>query len=152
MKNVFLLACRHMLLLLLPVCISVQTLFAQQKIHYEPDWGSLQQHTSVPEWIRDAKFGIYCDWGVYAVPAYNNEHYFKHMHVDSGYAKLGTYQRHIALYGPLTKFGYHDFIPMFKGERFNAEEWADLFVKSGARFAGPVAEHHDGFSMSDSKL
>jgi len=152
MKNAFLLACRHMLLLLLPVCISTQTLSAQQKIRYQANWSSLQQHTSVPEWIRDAKFGIYCHWGVYSVPAYNNEHYYKHMHVDSGYAKLGTYQRHVALYGPLTKFGYHDFIPMFKGEHFNADEWADLFVKSGARFAGPVGEHHDGFSMWDSKL
>ena len=39
---------------------------------------------------------------------------------------------------------------MFTAEYFDAEEWADLFVKAGTRFAGPVAEHHDGFSMWDS--
>jgi alpha-L-fucosidase len=152
MKNALLYTCRHIVLCLLLAGIYHQDLSAQQKIIYQPDWNSLQQHTEVPEWIRDAKFGIYCHWGVYTVPAYNNEHYYSHMHADSGYSKLGTYQRHQALYGPLTKFGYHDFIPMFKGERFNADEWADLFVKSGARFAGPVGEHHDGFSMWDSKL
>ena len=144
--------CRLGGLALLLVVFFFSVSFAQKNIHYKPDWTSLQQHTEVPEWIRDAKFGIYCHWGVYTVPAYNNEHYYSHMHADSGYSKLGTYQRHVALYGPLSKFGYHDFIPMFKGEHFNADTWADLFVKSGARFAGPVAEHHDGFAMWDSQL
>ena len=119
---------------------------------YKPTWESLAKHDEVPEWIRDAKFGIYAHWGVYAVPAYNNEHYIQHMHNESEYAKLGTNNRHVAVYGPLSEFGYHDFIPMFKGENFDADEWADLFVKGGARFAGPVAEHHDGFAMWDSDV
>jgi alpha-L-fucosidase len=125
---------------------------AQQKETYKPDWKSLSKYNEVPEWIRDAKFGIYCHWGVYAVPAYNNEHYIQHMHNASDYSKLGTYQRHIALYGPLSEFGYHDFIPQFKGENFDANTWAELFQKGGARFAGPVAEHHDGFAMWDSEV
>lgn len=124
---------------------------AQNSSEYTPEWESLNQHTAVPEWIRDAKFGIYTHWGVYSVPAYNNEHYYRSMHQSNGYSKHGTYQRHIALYGSLDKFGYHDFIPMFKGENFDAEEWANLYIKSGARFAGSVAEHHDGFTMWDSK-
>lgn len=151
MKNVMLFKYRQGLLLLF-IILFYQVSSAQKKIAYQPEWKSLQQHKEVPEWIRDAKFGIYCHWGVYTVPAYNNEHYYSHMHADSGYSKLGTYQRHVALYGPLSRFGYHDFIPMFKGEHFNADEWADLFVKSGAKFAGPVGEHHDGFSMWDSQL
>jgi alpha-L-fucosidase len=126
-------------------------MLAQQKA-YTPDWQSLAKHQEIPEWIRDAKFGIYCHWGVYAVPAYNNEHYIQHMHNDADYSKLGTHKRHVAIYGPLTKFGYHDFIPKFKGERFNADEWAELFQQGGARFAGPVAEHHDGFAMWDCDL
>ncbi len=56
---------------------------------------------------------------------------------------------HEATYGPLEKFGYKDFIPMFTGAKFDADAWADLFRRAGARFAGPVAEHHDGFSMWD---
>ena len=126
---------------------------AQTSERFTPDWSSLSRHTPVPEWMRDAKFGIYCHWGVYSVPAYGNEQYYYYMHCDSTSTNflMGGHNRHIALYGPLSKFGYHDFIPMFKGEKFNAEEWAELFKESGARFAGTVAEHHDGFSMWDSK-
>jgi len=104
---------------------------------YEPTWQSLERHMAVPDWMRDAKFGIYCHWGVYSVPAYGNEQYFHYMH-DDGVGLMNARQRHEAMYGPLEKFGYHDFIPMFKAERFNAAEWAELFQSSGARFAGIV--------------
>ena len=127
---------------------------------YEANWKSLAQHQPVPEWLRDAKFGIYCHWGVYSVPAYGNEQYFHYMHCDASsgeYAKgeqflMGERKRQEAIYGPLSEFGYHDFIPMFKAEHFDADEWALLFKESGARFAGIVGEHHDGFAMWDSKV
>jgi alpha-L-fucosidase len=60
-------------------------------------------------------------------------------------------QPHLEKYGHPSEFGYHDFVPLFTAEYFDAEEWADLFQKAGAKFAGPVAEHHDGFSMWDSE-
>lgn len=128
------------------------TSYGQGKKPYKPNWESLAKHDEIPEWLRDAKFGIYAHWGVYAVPAYNNEHYIQHMHNTADYGKLGTHKRHVAVYGSLSEFGYHDFIPKFKGENFNADEWAELFKKGGARFAGPVAEHHDGFAMWDSNV
>ncbi|MCK7482612.1 MAG: alpha-L-fucosidase [Candidatus Moduliflexus flocculans] len=70
------------------------------------------------------------------------------------YMKPDSQERayHEATYGPLEKFGYKDFIPMFTAAKFDAAEWADLFRRAGARFAGPVAEHHDGFSMWDTAL
>lgn len=135
--------------LLLTLVMAVLVLRAQQ--HYEPTWKSLEKHEAVPEWMRDAKFGIYCHWGVYSVPAYGNEQYFHYMH-DDGVGLMNARKRHEVMYGPLEQFGYHDFIPMFKAERFNADEWAELFQSSGARFAGVVGEHHDGFSMWDSKF
>lgn len=127
---------------------------SSQPAGYTPDWKSLSAHTPVPEWLRDAKFGIYCHWGVYSVPAYGNEQYYHFMHCNDSVNDflMGLHRRHEAIYGPLTEFGYHDFIPMFKAEHFNADEWARLFQESGARFAGLVAEHHDGFSMWDSDL
>jgi alpha-L-fucosidase len=60
------------------------------------------------------------------------------------------HRHHVETYGPLSEFGYKDFIPDFTGAQFDAEEWAELFQKAGAQFAGPVGEHHDGFCMWDS--
>ncbi len=114
---------------------------------YEPNWESLGQHEAAPQWFQDAKFGIYFHWGVYTVPAYGSEWYPRWMHFEGH----EIYEHHLATYGHPSEFGYHDFVPMFKAEKFNADEWAELFEKAGARFAGPVAEHHDGFSMWDSK-
>ena len=48
--------------------------------------------------------------------------------------------------------GYKDMVPKFTAEKFNADDWADLFAKAGAKFAGPVAVHHDNFAMWNSKL
>jgi alpha-L-fucosidase len=63
-----------------------------------------------------------------------------------------AYKHHIATYGPQNKFGYKDFVPMFKAERYDPAAWAELFKKAGAKYVVPVAEHHDGFAMYDSGL
>jgi alpha-L-fucosidase len=115
---------------------------------YEPEWASLIKHDEAPEWFRDAKFGIYFHWGVYSVPAFGSEWYPRNMHRTN----MREYKHHVETYGEPSEFGYHDFVPMFKAENFDPEAWADLFQKAGAQFAGPVAEHHDGFAMWDSEL
>ncbi|MCK4992723.1 MAG: alpha-L-fucosidase, partial [Bacteroidales bacterium] len=114
---------------------------------YEENWDSLGRNNEEPEWFQDAKFGIYFHWGVYSVPAFGNEWYPRMMHVEGG----AVYNHHLEKYGHPSEFGYHDFVPMFKAENFDPQQWADLFVRAGAKFAGPVAEHHDGFSMWDSE-
>jgi alpha-L-fucosidase len=115
---------------------------------YQPNEASLSRHQAAPEWFRDAKFGIYFHWGVYSVPAFGTEWYPRWMHFEN----RDEYRHHLATYGHPSQFGYHDFVPMFKAEHFDAEAWATLFEKAGAKFAGPVAEHHDGFSMWASKV
>jgi len=59
---------------------------------------------------------------------------------------------HQKVFGHQAQFGYKDFIPLFKAEKFDAEQWVDLFRRAGAKFVVPVAEHHDGFAMYDSAL
>jgi len=117
---------------------------------FKPDWKDLERHEAAPEWFRDAKFGIYWHWGVYSVPAYGNEWYPKWMYTKEG--RRSYYKHHVETYGEPDKFGYHDFVPMFKAEKFDADAWADLLKKAGAKYAGPVCEHHDGFSMWASRM
>lgn len=112
---------------------------------YDATWESLEANYSVPEWFKDAKFGIFIHWGPYTVPAAGSEWYPKHMYNAMS-------KEHREKWGPQKEFGYKDFIPMFRAEKFNADEWAEIFKASGAQYVIPTAEHHDGFAMYDSDL
>lgn len=114
---------------------------------YKDDWASLSNHP-VPQWYRDAKFGIFIHWGVFSVPAYSYEWYPRHMYIPG----RKEYEHHMKTYGPVDKFGYKDFIPMFRAEKFDPEEWMELFARAGAKYIMPVGEHHDGFAMYKSEL
>lgn len=114
---------------------------------YKDTWESLSQYR-VPEWYKDSKFGIFIHWGLYSVPAYGSEWYSRNMYIKDSW----EYKHHIETYGAHKDFGYKDFIPMFKAEKFSADEWCDLFKQAGAQYIVPVAEHHDGFQMYKSEV
>ena len=114
-------------------------------VRYEASWESLANH-EVPEWLMDAKFGIYAHWGIYSVPAYGNEWYAKRMYDPES----DIYRHHVETYGDPGEFGYQEFIPMFRAENYDPDEWADIISGSGARFAGFALVHHDGFCLWDS--
>lgn len=113
---------------------------------YEASWESLSKHQEIPQWLADAKLGIYFHWGIFTVPEYGTEWYPYHMYREN--TKINKY--HKETYGE--DFEYHDFVDMFKAPKFDPKEWAKLFKESGARFAGPCAIHHDGFALWDSKV
>lgn len=131
---------------------------------YTAAWSSVDQHPPAPEWFQDAKFGIYYHWGVFSVPAFSSEWYPRNMY-NSGSIEN---QHHIATYGDPSVWPYHYFIlgandkagnftqfaPKLTsaGGNWDPNAWAALFKAAGAKFAGPVAEHHDGFSMWNSKV
>ncbi len=114
---------------------------------FRPDWESLHNY-KVPEWYKNAKFGIFIHWGVYSVPAFGTEWYPRMMYIPGS----DEYKHHLATYGTQDKFGYKDFVPRFKAEKFDPSAWARLFKDSGAKYVVPVFEHHDGFAMYDSGL
>jgi alpha-L-fucosidase len=124
---------------------------------FEPNWESIQKNYKDPEWFNDQKFGIFIHWGVYSVPAFGSEWYPRLMYMDTATftaqlkpQKEGPswiYLHHRKTWGDQKEFGYKDFVPLFKAEKFDPIEWIDLFKKSGARYVVPVADHHDGFAM-----
>ena len=132
---------------------------------YSGTWESVKKH-KIPEWYHDCKFGIFIHWGLYSVPAYapktcelgeiptdeewfcNNpyaEWYYNSVNVGKG----PSYEHHMKTYGK--DFPYSDFAPMWKAEKWNPEEWADLFREAGAGYVVLVTKHHDGFCLFDSK-
>src|SRR5215469_9539681 len=144
--------------LLLSACLNAQVpvktvqqrkvaLAQQSSSPFSANWDSLGAYR-IPEWFRNAKFGIFIHWGVFSVPGFDNEWYPRNMYIEGSKA----FQHHVETYGAQAKFGYKDFIPMFRAERFDADAWVDLFVRAGARYVVPVAEHCDGFAMYDSDV
>lgn len=111
---------------------------------YKAEWSSLTNWKS-PGWFEDLKFGIFIHWGIFSVPAFANEWYSRLMYCKD----TREYKHHIETYGPHKDFGYKDFIPQFKAEKFDADEWIRIFKDAGAKYIMPVAEHHDGFAMYD---
>src|ERR1041384_2175592 len=131
---------------------------------YTASWASVDQHPPAPEWFQDAKFGIYYHWGAFSVPAFANEWYPRNMY----HSGSNENNHHKAVYGEPSAWPYHNFINgardragnwvqfapklVSAGGAFDPAAWAQLFVDAGAKFAGPVAEHHDGFSMWNSSV
>ncbi|MFI5193970.1 MAG: alpha-L-fucosidase [Chitinophagales bacterium] len=130
------------------ICFLINfSLQGQAQERYQATWESLSKYQT-PDWFRDAKFGIFIHWGVYSVPAFGSEWYPRNMYDTAS----DEFKHHVATYGTQDKFGYKDFIPMFKAEKFDPVQWVTLFKKSGARYVVPVAEHHDGFAMYNTAL
>lgn len=114
---------------------------------YTPDWNSLSR-LETPLWFRESKFGIFIHWGLYSVAAHANEWYSRNMYIK----EKEEWEYHRKTFGEHTKFGYKDFIPMFTAEKFDPQQWAELFREAGAKYVFPVAEHHDGFQMYKSEI
>jgi alpha-L-fucosidase len=102
----------------------------------------------VPDWWKNAKFGIFIHWGVYSVPSFADHDYAEWYwaHKSDGKAK----KFHENVYG--NDFDYYDFAPMFKAEFFNAIDWAELFSKAGAKYVVLTAKHMEGFTLWQSEI
>lgn len=111
---------------------------------FEPNWRSLLKYRC-PSWFADSKFGIFVHWGGFSVPGFGSEWYPREMY------RVGSPENshHRDRWGEVDEFGYKDFLPMLKFERFDPDEMAAVFHRAGAQFVVPVAEHHDGFAMYD---
>jgi alpha-L-fucosidase len=112
---------------------------------FKPDWNSLKQYT-VPQWYRNAKFGIWAHWGPQCQPEFG-DWYARTMYIQGS----NTYNYHVAKYGHPSKFGFKDVIHEWKAEKWDPEALMKLYKRAGAQYFVALANHHDNFDNYNSK-
>jgi alpha-L-fucosidase len=112
---------------------------------FKPTWESLSSYR-VPDWYRDAKFGIWAHWGPQCQPEMG-DWYAQRMYQE----KNSAYRFHVEKYGHPSKFGFKDVIHEWKADKWQPEKLIALYKRAGAKFFAAMANHHDNFDMYDSK-
>jgi alpha-L-fucosidase len=113
---------------------------------FKPTWESLAQSYRVPEWFRDAKFGIWAHWSAQCVPE-QGDWYARRMYLQGDSA----YDYHVKTYGHPSKFGFMEIDNLWKAERWEPEKLMRLYKRAGAKYFFALANHHDNFDAYDSK-
>lgn len=112
---------------------------------FKPTWSSLKQY-QVPDWYRNAKFGIWAHWGPQCQPEHG-DWYARGMYEEGS----AQYKSHITEYGHPSKSGFKDIIHKWKAERWDPEHLLGLYKRAGAQYFVALANHHDNFDIYDSK-
>ncbi|MEO6548990.1 MAG: alpha-L-fucosidase [Ferruginibacter sp.] len=112
---------------------------------FEATRASLRTY-EIPNWFRDAKFGIWAHWGPQsAVEA--GDWYARNMY-QQGHKQNRYHEEH---YGHPSKFGFKDTIPNWKAEKFDADYLLALYKRAGAKYFMTMGVHHDNFDLWNSK-
>ena len=106
---------------------------------------SLRSFT-IPDWFADAKFGIWSHWGPQSAVG-DGDWYARNMYMEGSPA----YEYHLKRFGPQSKFGFKDCIPLFKADKWDPDHLMDLYAKAGAKYFFSMGVHHDNFDMWNSK-
>jgi alpha-L-fucosidase len=100
----------------------------------------------IPDWYRDAKFGIWAHWGPQSAIECG-DWYARNMYEQGS----RQYEYHVKTYGHPTKAGYKDLLPLWKADRFDPDHLLGLYKKAGAKYFCSMAVHHDGFDLWNSR-
>lgn len=107
-----------------------------------PDWASLAGHFRSPDWFRDAKLGLWSHWGPQCVPEFG-DWYARKMYIQGD----PFYEHHLRTYGHPSKFGFMEFIPRWKADKWQPEALAARYKAAGAKYIVSMANHHDNLDM-----
>ena len=145
-------------ILLASLALSIGTLSAQNyqvpvseknepmmKGKFQPTWSSLENY-QVPEWFRNAKFGIWAHWGPQCVEG-SGDWMARSMYLEGS----AEYKYHVEHYGHPSEVGFKDIIPLFKAEKWNPDKLVEFYKKIGAQYFFALGNHHDNFDLWDSK-
>jgi alpha-L-fucosidase len=112
---------------------------------FKPTWESLQNY-AVPEWYRNAKFGIWAHWGPQCEPEHG-DWYARGMYEEGS----DHYKYHVQKYGHPSKFGFKDVIHQWKAEKWDPDHLVALYKRVGAKYFFAMANHHDNLDLWNSK-
>ncbi|WP_348822275.1 alpha-L-fucosidase [Flavobacterium aestuarii] len=112
---------------------------------FKPDWASLEKY-QIPDWFRDAKFGMWAHWGPQCQPE-AGDWYARGMYEEGSW----QYKFHVEKYGHPSKFGFKDVINVWKAENWDPQELVNLYKEAGAKYFMAMANHHDNLDLYDSK-
>ena len=112
---------------------------------FEPAWESLKNY-EVPEWYRNAKFGIWAHWGPQCVEG-TGDWMARSLYMEGS----NVYKHHVEHYGHPSEVGFKDIIPLFKAEHWNPDSLVAFYKQIGAQYFFALGNHHDNFDLWDSK-
>lgn len=113
---------------------------------FTPDWASLTAGYSVPDWFRDAKFGMWAHWTAQCVPE-AGDWYARDMYLPGTRA----YKHHLAHYGHPADVGFLQIQNLWKADRWDPGQLLDLYKRAGAKYFMALANHHDNLDAYDSR-
>ncbi len=111
---------------------------------FKAQWDSLKQY-KVPDWFRDAKFGIWAHWSAQCVPE-QGDWYARNMYIQ-GERQNGY---HVRTYGHPSEFGFMEIDHRWKAENWDPAALIARYKKAGAKYFVALANHHDNFDNFDS--
>ena len=117
-----------------------------QQGKFQPTWESLSSQYQVPEWFRDAKFGIWAHWGPQCVEG-SGDWMARSLYLEGS----REYKHHVENYGHPSEVGFKDIIPLFTAENWDPDYLVGLYKKVGAQYFFALGNHHDNFDLWDSK-
>ncbi len=100
----------------------------------------------IPEWFRDAKFGIWAHWGPQSAIE-DGDWYARNMYIQGS----DQYIYHCETYGHPSKVGYKDLVNIWKAAKWDPDHLISLYKKAGAKYFFSMGVHHDNFDLWDSK-
>jgi alpha-L-fucosidase len=112
---------------------------------FAPTWDSLAQYR-VPEWFRDAKFGIWAHWGPQCAPE-RGDWYARHMYAEGHW----QYKSHLEAYGHPSQAGFKDLIHSWNAENWDPDALVERYKRAGAEYFVAMANHHDNLDLWNSR-
>jgi alpha-L-fucosidase len=100
-----------------------------------------EQHDARMAWWREAKFGMFIHWGLYAIPAgvWNGK-------------DVDTAGEWIMFGAKIPPAEYEPLVKQFNPEKFDAARWVEIAKDAGMKYMVITSKHHEGFALFDSKV